>query len=117
MRFNKLIVTALIALASSGCSVYDVAAISTDLAIDLFTDVNEGKSQIDNDPHNEPLRFWNLQTSLCVKEVNRRKGLDESLDSMFGRIENGRDHVELPTGELYPVAQTNRLAELPESCR
>ncbi|MDH3621389.1 MAG: hypothetical protein OER91_10875 [Gammaproteobacteria bacterium] len=102
---TRIFAALLIMCATAGCSVYDVAAISADLAVELFTDVNEGKSDQDHDPNNDPIRFWNPETSRCIYVETKTRNLDHGLDSMFDRFEEGKDHVVLPTGEKYPVGR------------
>ncbi len=99
----RIFATLFILSATAGCSVYDVAAISTDLALNLFTDVNEGKDGGDFDPNNDPHMIWNYETSRCIKVETRKRGLEQSLDTMFERVEEGKEFVVLPNGEKYPV--------------
>ncbi len=94
MKFRSL--TACILLFSiSGCSFYDVATISADVALDLFTDVNEGKGPYDDDRTG----FWNYETSKCIKIEKEKREISQQLDA----VEEGKDFVILPTGEKYPV--------------
>ena len=109
----RIFATFLILSVTAGCSVYDVAAISTDVALNLFTDINEGKDGGDFDPDNDPNMVWNYETSRCIKTETRKRGLDQSLDSMFEKVEEGKEFVVLPNGEKYPVGRHAQREEPP----
>lgn len=84
----------------SACSVYDVAALSSDVALALFTNVNEDKEVWDDDV----IQFWDYDTSKCIRVEKSRRSISQQLDA----IEEGKDFVILPTGEKYPT-QSNSL--------
>jgi hypothetical protein len=86
-----------LAFAISGCSFYDVAAISSDFALALFTDVNEGKAPHDDDR----ILIWDPETSECIRDEKELRGISGQLDA----IEDGKDFVILPTGEKYPIEE------------
>ena len=93
---NKLIVTIVFLLTTAGCSTYDVLAISSDVAMAVFTDVNEGKKPSDDNWHS----FWDPAVSGCIKHEHRRNAIVRRLDE----IEHGKEYVVLPTGEKVSVA-------------
>lgn len=95
----RIFATLFILSAIAGCSLYDVAATSTDLALDLFTDRNKDKKVTDDDYQ----RIWNHDTSDCIRVETKKRGLEHDLDVMFERIEKDKEFVVLPTGEKYPI--------------
>lgn len=82
----------------AGCSVYDVTNISADVALALFSDVNEGKQP--DDPGY--IRFWDPEISQCIVIEKDVRKIAKQLDA----FEQGRDFILLPTGELYPVSRS-----------
>ena len=104
----RIFATLFILSATAGCSLYDVAATSTDLALDLFTDRNKGKKITDDDYE----RVWNQDTSDCIRVETEKRDLEHGLDVMFERIENDKEFVVLPTGEKYPI-EPHALREEP----
>ena len=109
--FRRIIVIMFVLCTSVGCSVYDVVALSTDAALELFTDVNDGKSSRDNDPNNDPYRFWNSETSSCIRTETERNDLQQQLDAAFDAIEEDQDFVLLPTGEKYAINEPSSHEE------
>jgi hypothetical protein len=89
--------------ACCACSVYDVAALSADAAMDLLTDVNEDANDTDGVSHNDSIRFWSSDVSGCIRSEKKRQALDAQLDGMFESIEQGQRYVLLPTGEKYAI--------------
>lgn len=98
-----IFVTLFVLVATSGCSVYDVAAISADVALEILTGMNEGKDSTDNNPYNDPNWIWNYETSQCIRSETNKNDLDEQLDAAFDSIEKDQDFVVLPTGEEYAI--------------
>ena len=94
MRYRLLIGAFLPALVA-GCPFYDVSAISADIALALFTDVNEEKEP--DDPGY--ISFWDLETSRCIVLKKDEREIVKQLDA----FERDKDFVILPTGEKYPV--------------
>ena len=94
MRY-RLLITALLPALVAGCSFYDVSAISADMALALFSDVNDGKEP--DDPGY--ISFWDADTSRCIVLEKEEREIVKQLDA----IERGKDFVVLPTGERYPV--------------
>lgn len=93
--YVRILLSVLFLGAVAGCSVYDVVALSADAALNLFTDVNEGKEPNDDNQ----LRFWDPDVSNCIKVETELRGISAQLDA----IEQGKEFVVLPTGEKYPV--------------
>lgn len=91
----RLLIAALFPVFVAGCSFYDVAALSADLALELFTDVNDDKER--NDP--DIIRIWDYETSKCIVGEKEERKIVRQLDA----IERGKEFVVLPTGEKYPV--------------
>jgi len=96
----RIFATLFILCATAGCSLYDVAATTTDLALDVFADRNKDKKVTDDDYE----RIWNHETSHCIRVETKKRDLEQGLDVMFERIENDKEFVVLPTGEKYPIA-------------
>ena len=89
-------------LTITGCSTYDVLAISADLAVAVFSDDDEDRS-----PGDDSHRFWDPAVSSCIRVEKSKNSIERRLDA----IERGKEYVVLPTGERYPVTPAG--AELP----
>ncbi len=100
---NRSLTVLIAACLLTGCSTYDAVGIPLDIALDLFTDVNKDRGPRSKNPHKEKIRFWNPETSHCIYVEMNERSLEGSLDNLFNEVESGRDYVELPTGEEYPV--------------
>lgn len=95
----RLLFTALFPALVTGCSFYDVAALSADMALELFTDVNDDKDR--DDPG--AIHFRDPETSRCIVLEKDKRKTEHRLTQQLETIEHGKDFVILPTGEKYPV--------------
>ena len=87
---------------ASGCSTYDVLALSADAALSLFDD-DAGKNSYNDDQN----RIWDPEVSDCIQVEKRSSWISSQLDA----IEQNKEFVVLPTGEKYPVVRKQRLDE------
>lgn len=101
MLVRILIPLILLSLAS-GCSTYDVLALSADAALSLFED-DDGRNSYNDDRN----RIWDPEVSDCIQVEKSRSWISSQLDA----IEQDKEFVVLPTGEKYPVGRKQRLAE------
>lgn len=95
--FLRILAVLTLLSATSGCSTYDVLAFSADVALAVFTDVNDDKEPTDDNWHS----FWDPSVSRCIRVEKSRNSISQQLAA----IEDGKDFVILPTGEKYPVTR------------
>jgi len=106
----RLLFAALFPALVAACSFYDVAAFSADMALELFTDVNDDKEG--DDPG--AIHFRDPETSRCIVLEKDKRKTEHRITPPLETIEDGKDFVILPTGEKYPVNRhaAGRDAEL-----
>lgn len=97
---KRLLAAIFLVFIASGCSFYDVAALSADAAL-LVLEGPKSKDERDRDD-GEPV-FWDAEVSQCIQSEKRSRTLESHLDAVFDAEEAGRDYVILPNGEKYPV--------------
>ena len=98
----RLLIPFILLSVASGCSTYDVLALSADAALSLFDD-DDRKNSYDDDWN----RIWDPDVSDCIQVEKSRNWISSQLDA----IEQGKEFVVLPTGEKYPVVQKQELDE------
>ena len=97
----RILVITMVSLAVSGCSFYDVAALTADSLLEIASGPDEkGEPKDDDDFH----RVWNAETSDCIQEEKGRQAITKQLNAIESKaIKEGKDYVVLPTGEKYPI--------------
>ncbi len=103
---NRSLIVMLAACLLAGCSTYDAVGIPLDLALNLFTDVNDDRGPRSKNPHKDKVQLWKPETSYCIYVEKNERSLQGSLENLFDDVEAGEEYVELPTGEKYPVGST-----------
>ena len=98
----RILIPLILLSVASGCSTYDVLALSADAALSLFDD-DAGKNSYNDDRN----RIWDPEVSDCIQVQKSRNWISSQLDA----IEQDKDFVVLPTGEKYPVVRKQRLDE------
>lgn len=91
----RILLTLVIVIAVSGCSFYDVATNSVDAVFGtgLFSDEDPNKTDWNG--------LWDPETSQCIRDEKKLRPILQPLDA----VEEGKDTVVLPTGEIYPIEE------------
>ncbi len=90
----RFLASLVVAFAVSGCSFYDVA---TNLEDSVF---GRGFFSDNKNPnHPDWNGSWDPEVSQCIRDEKAFRRELRQLDA----IEEGKDFVVLPTGEIYPV--------------
>ncbi len=92
----RILASLVLALAVAGCSFYDVATNIEDsvFGTGFFSDNK-------NPNHPDWNGSWDPEVSRCIRDEKAFRRAWRQLDA----IEEGKDFVVLPTGEIYPVEQ------------
>ena len=65
--------------------------------------MNEGADSTGKNSYNDPLGFWDYETSRCIRSESKKNSVNEQLDAVFNVVKKGQESVLLPTGEEYPI--------------
>jgi len=94
----------------SGCASLDgrdFAQIGTEIAVNLLDNIysdrdgQERSGSTYRSQDDDYIEVWDKDDSARRRDVRERREISEMLDD----IEEGKDYVLLPTGELYPVGK------------